>query len=806
MISKMKTNKMMKSKLQWMFAAILMICGVVTLSSCSDDEDNSAAEAVKAQLKGEWYVEYDAAGTLKSEEGNVDYIHVIERYSFGENGEGQWSRYYMNDGAYPVEEWGGVQEGSFDYSVSNDGSVSIHFDEVVAREFPDQRVVNFTDGKLVAVVLNDQKQTFGNASSVMVDAFNEWDGLFHTGDDADGPEDLKDGNRIYGVGYGYNFILDHANALSAAPIIDPKFVDENHKRKTNGIMADIDTKLYTGHSLTEISNELSATAVASGGICGFKGEVGAAFDATYRKSSEYEYAMFVTNISRTSVTLEVDRETTVQHLSPTFKMAVQGETERYKGNKGLYNLISDYGTHFVYQARLGGRVRYTSTVDISKVSGEYDLTAYAKLSYEGLSFSAEGTVDNKYKQSFEKNKSAVNTKVSAMGGTMETLRNVAQKGTKQDLDAWAATLDDIKNTVVVNVEKTFPIWDLVSNDPERAKAIETYVKGGAYERDYSGENNFVIGAMGKISNVSEIFTKADDENGTLVKYIRVKDGSVIAQVCKEYIPQLNPDAASIVFYPMVNGKPKYNLGYFAGNNGARPCRVCWSNAKAEPEIIALSREKNAGLQNELYVLGYSFLHKGIDDATIEGGDPRETETNGFFVEAKGINSNGNVEMDHKYPVVKLFNHIWTRENFSFEIDGVTHKSNNEVYYNHRFMNEEQYRNKIPSGWKLPTRGMFEQLVAQLKAQNVPAPARKMAKGGFVGFNATWSGYMDGDKLLENGINTHFWAIKGNADGTGVDYLAHHYLKLDNETGNLAVINNTSIYVNFSVRLVQDITW
>lgn len=801
----------MKVKFQWMLAVILMISGTLSFTSCKDDDNNEASEAVKAELVGEWYAEYDATGTVKDlSNEDVAYTGIIERYDFDADGTGQWSRYYMADQAFPVEELGGVQEGNFNYSVNKNGEVNIRFNEQYARDFESQRVINFTKGTLTATNLNGQQETFVSASDILVAAFNEWDGIFHMAADADGPEDLKDGNRIYGVGYGYNFILDHSRALSASPIIDMKYVDENHKRKTNGISAEISTELYTGHSLTEISNELSATANASGSICGFKGEVGAAFDASYRNSSEYEYAMFVSNISKTSVTMEVSRETTVANLDATFKVALQGLTERYKGQKGLYNLVSDYGTHFIYQARLGGRVRYTTTVDISQVSGEYDLSAYAKVSYEKLSFSAEGSVENKYRQAYSKNTSAINTKVSAMGGTMETLRSLAKNGTKTELDAWAATLDDVKNTVVVNVEKTIPIWDLVSNDENRAKEIEDYVKGGSYERDFSGDNNFVIGAMGKIESVSKLFSATDDATGTQIKQIKIQDGSVIAWACKEYIPQLNPDARSIVLYPVVNGKPKFNLGYFVGNNGTRPCRVCWSPKKAAPDIISLSREKNAGLKDELYVLGCSFLHSDIDKTTIDAGDPRKTEAVDYYLEATGLNEKGEKDLDHKYPLIKVFNHVWMRENLSYVInDDVAHKtSDNQVYYRHTLISESSYRSKLPSGWKLPTNTLFEDFIATLKALNVQSPARKMAKGGVMGFNAEWTGWMDGNTVKKDDDNTHFWGVEGNVEGNATNYLSHFWLRLWHESGNVDFEPNKVEYANhyYNVRLIQDITW
>ena len=797
----------MKKLSFWMFAAILTICGVSVLASCGRD-DNPASqqyEAGKGDLTSVWYAEYEATGTIKNNAGEDEsYSSIFERYVFDKDGTGRWSRYFMGEEPYPVSSYGGINDGDFTYTLGSNGKVSIVFNNNLEEFFPQTRELTYADGQLTSGDLTFTADT----DNLVEDASNEWDDMFHMGAD-----DLEDGNRIYGVGFGYNFILDHSKALSRAPIMRQDFITEQNLRKTSGVEADIHEATYTGNSLSELSNELAASAHVSGGKFGFKGEVGAAFDAKYKKSSEYEYALNIIDIALTNVTLEADLALVKLHLTPTFKLALLGISGTYKGEKGLYNLVRDYGTHFVCQARLGGRVRYSNTVDISKVSGEYDLTAFAKASYTGLGLTASGSIDDKFKKSYENNKSAVDTRITAVGGTPEAVLGLMEKGDESKFKTWRETLaqDDYKNTCVVSVEQVYPIWDLIDNIPERAdriKAIETYIKDGSYERDMTGENNFLVGALGKISSVSDIFTKEDDESGTLVKNLEI-DGDIVAQACKEFIPQLNARQRSIVLYPVVNSKPKYNLGYFIGSSSKAPCRVCWSTISTVPSLIPLSREKSVGVQDEIYVLGCSFLHNDIDKQTIEAGQIRPVTSAGFFMETRGLNSKGEVENLHKYPLVKIFNHVWMRENFSFPIHNVYHKGeNNQAYYSNELISVDNNRKMVPDGWVFPSNVTFQELIDELKTRGIQRPADNLATGGLIGFNAVWAGFMKGNTLYDKDGSAHFWSYLWDAGAKKANYTTHYYLKLTASTGNLELTMNPSNGNdnNFSVRLIQDVTW
>lgn len=812
----MKEMKCMKRKMMWMAAAIMMIGCTFALTACSNDDNSASAGTVSQQLDGVWYAEYEATGVKKGllvNDENVKeytYEYVIDSYRFNaETNTGMWTRYYMGtdnpEPSVPINLDGGSIDGVFTYTVDGNGKVSIRFDHDENAVAHDDQTVYFKNGVLTGNGINNESLTFEKGDEAMVKTFDEWNFMEHGG-----ASTLDVSDRIYGVGYGYNFILDHSKAISGSPIIDPDSIKKRKLTAINGVDGNIHFETYTGHSQMEVANQFTSKADVSGGAFGFKGEVKAAFSASKNISTSTEYALTVVDVAMTTVELEGEIEQFKKCRTKWFRNAVEGEAPTYQGREGLFHLVNSFGTHLIMSARLGGRMRYANTVDLSKVSGQYDLTAFAQASFSKFSFSAKVSVDEKFKKSYETNKNHVNTVISVIGGTPEAVSDLVDKQDETTFSNWKKTLgqDNYKNTGVVEIVKTIPIWMLTNNN-ERKTQIQNYIQNGDYERDMAKMYDFREGVMAHIKSVKSLFTAADEASGTLIKNLEI-DGDVVAIACQEFIPQLNASKRSIVLYPVVNNQPKLNLGYFIGSDSRYPQRVYWDSAHTEPTFLPMVREKNTGAKDELYILGCSFLHMDIDEATIKSGLAREVTSKGAFMEAKGLSGKGETDYVHKYPLVKIFNNIWTREDLSFEMDGVTKRSSdNQVYYNSKFMTEEYNRRSWPVGWTIPSDSTFHQLQKELENRNVQRPAIELAEGGKVGFNAKWSGWMLDDKVQEKGINTHFWACKKKPkSGYDVDYSSLYYFKFYREAGNVAVESHPSSNGNHyhSVRMIQKLSW
>ncbi len=143
---------------QWMFATILIICGIVVITSCSNDDNNTPSEEVgpgplAEKLCGTWYAIYDAEGTAISESNgsSVEYDAVIDIYIFDKNGNGTIQRcFFGDDELSPALVQGILGYGEFTYTSKADGKVSNTLKNNWKQTYPQTWVVNYANESIAA--------------------------------------------------------------------------------------------------------------------------------------------------------------------------------------------------------------------------------------------------------------------------------------------------------------------------------------------------------------------------------------------------------------------------------------------------------------------------------------------------------------------------------------------------------------------------------------------------------------------------------------------------------------------------------
>ena len=115
-----------------MLAAIFLCGSMVTLTSCSNDDDDKKTDVGPGPLAeklsgGAWYKIYEASGIAKEEgPGGVSetYHSVIDIYHFQTDGTGDFQRCFFNDDSVePVIVQGILGYGVYTYSSVADGTV-----------------------------------------------------------------------------------------------------------------------------------------------------------------------------------------------------------------------------------------------------------------------------------------------------------------------------------------------------------------------------------------------------------------------------------------------------------------------------------------------------------------------------------------------------------------------------------------------------------------------------------------------------------------------------------------------------------
>ena len=579
------------------------------------------------------------------------------------------------------------------------------------------------------------------------------------------------GNIIYGVGYGYNIYKPLSQAITLNPILRvEEFKDANTDLfVTEGVDAKFEYDQYTGSTLHEISSDFKASASAEGKGCGFEGEVGATFNMKNTSSSQHEYAMSTLKITKTNVALIGQNKSTLSNYymcneayaninGLPFSMDPDDLPEgmpRRKGrtavvaypstDEGFFNLIKQYGTHVIIRASLGGTLTYATTIDVSKIEDSYDLNAYAKLSYKCSWASAKGSVSEDYKDSFKKNSKAMHTTLSAYGGDGKAVTAVSINGSEENINAWKESLDDVTNQKVVSVDRDrlIPIYDLVA-DPVRKAALQDYMEQRLL-LDMEREESEQLAAAGyRSSTVAHIGTlpsfEDEKEDGTLIKDVFM-GGQHVARICNEYIPRINKDERVNIVYPVSDNVVKYNLGYWPGDATHKPCRVCFTDSTVLVKEISGT---DAGAGNDLYVCGSSFYTSKKDADFLAAETTADTKVKNAYMDGKASNRNG--EFAGTYPIVKIFNRIWTRERYCQRIydDQVVRSGN----YDAGWYSPSEVKYFILNCWRMAKTSDYQNLKDGITKAGTELPVSKMYNNSsmgaedLTGFNVEWKGWWD----------------------------------------------------------------
>lgn len=289
------------------------------------------------------------------------------------------------------------------------------------------------------------------------------------------------------------------------------------------------------------------------------------------------------------------------------------------------------------------------------------------------------------------------------------------------------------------------------------------------------------------------------EKNSLIKDV-YNQGQWVGRICNEYIPVINKKARVTVVYPVFSNSVKYNMGYFVGDDGHAPAKVCW---QGDNLTVTECPEDSIGAKMTLYLRGsdisavcYDKVVEGtVEDATIAGQG-----WNGVY----------------NYPIVKIFDQIWMRENYkanhyttgasincSYKGDGTDYWSKDYAYYSEE---EAANDNLTPAGWRVTSKTDFLSIEEVLEKNGVTEISIAKAffpdsKGGILGFhhwNSGWkksSGFTDGSHSGYYGCLTN----DGKKSYDGVVVIGA------NEKYVFPGIYGWSDNQRFTIRLVQDIT-
>lgn len=714
----------MKKTIQSLMALAI---AVVTFAACSSSDDDKYLADVNLPV-----------GTEKTEDADILVEAGAHEFTFDIKTEGKWTVTSENR-FLRVQNAEGTGNGTVTVAVQNNRSDDRKLGTLDIT-FPGHE----SENKTIIVEQKQAGESGGNAA-----------------------DDIDNSNKIYAVGYSYDATSSYANPDAVRlEIFDTHEMMKDGVLAVNAAQGSLRENTVTGSSVSEISNKLSAKASVEGSYCGFKGEVKASFDMEHFQSNNYEYALSYLDMTVRKAScnksfkaliydyITDDAYNDINGVPVKGKSKASKPRVRYKtDDEGLKNLIRDYGTHVVVRSGLGGRIRRSMEVDLTKVSSSYDVKAFAKASYEGA-VDASAEVDEHYKESYKKSQEAVNLNTDVLGGAEDLNKKLMTKDgfTRANINAWMSSVTKSQMALVSFDEGSLvPLYELVDREATEAE------DGFNGEERYRQLKGYIDNNMGDDPDFSyyncgttfefDVPTFENKWNSTLIKDIYC-DGHWVAQVCNEYVPEINRDERVTVVYPVIVNQPRYYMGFFLGNNSHKPARVSWSGTSVSIEEYG---DLDFGKVSKLYLRGSSIkaeLDEGLEAKT-------SSSRNEYLQGLKG--GRYNTLQQYNYPIVKIFNNIWIRENYKHEVYVMPHREvtvkldgGNVTFKDEVFYRVSLAEEACPSGWRLPSYDDYQNMVDKLTRNGHSLPALACYNGGVTGFNIYSAGYYGGNWGYDTG--------------------------------------------------------
>lgn len=282
-----------------------------------------------------------------------------------------------------------------------------------------------------------------------------------TNDDTDGQ--TLPGTNV--LGCGVDVFGEYCGATSLKkPIIDMSDrsqTDERTGKKTahfitlqpadEGIAKEIQ-----GSSLTEVSKQLSVSVGLKGSSGFFKGELDAAYGSSSTHTMSTRFVQYTEQLYFRKLILP-----SFTQLRDMMKPDVKKD---FEGAMTPEELVDEYGTHFIGSAIIGARVCYSCRIESSQYDSTVDMSAAAKLSYNGLVSKGEAEASAKMKQAAKLITENSVKEARALGGESSLISKILEGSYKE----WHDTIEDKMRVVDLRNGMT-PISKLIENEEHRAK-------------------------------------------------------------------------------------------------------------------------------------------------------------------------------------------------------------------------------------------------------------------------------------------------------------------------------------------------
>ncbi len=375
--------------------------------------------------------------------------------------------------------------------------------------------------------------------------------------------------RSYGVGYGYNGTGKYSSYDDVRDrVIDLSYIqkfDQEHGSAT--IVDDISPSsyhhVYSGKDAITICEKLTAKSSVKTDLLLFQAEVSTTYNKTDMSSNEFAFCTIYDGLTVASRHMEpydlyyIAREHP-EALSPGFMRYQKLASDAIKKNnlveaqRILQNMLQTYGTHIIYHAQLGGKLKFTTTMNRSVVDSRSSVDEQAGVSFLYAIGTKKGNEKNDWVVDTQEDRE---THIEALGGNsalalklvgMHESSDMAEKS--KVVDEWFKSLkftpggDKDDNNVELIEIKVAPVADLILD----RKVADLYNKMVGRKVDY--ETDVMPRARNKV--YAKIPTNSLQLSDRSVTNRVVVDHEIIGEILNEHVHNVE----YTVFYPTLGGK------------------------------------------------------------------------------------------------------------------------------------------------------------------------------------------------------------------------------------------------------------
>lgn len=375
--------------------------------------------------------------------------------------------------------------------------------------------------------------------------------------------------RSYGVGYGYNGTGKYSDYDEVRDrVIDLSYIqqyDAQHGSST--IVDDVSPSsyhhVYSGTDATTICKKLTKNSSVKVDLLLFQAEASSTFNKTDMTSNEFAFCTIYDGLTMASRHMEpydlyyIAREHP-EALSPGFLRYQQQAAKAIKNNNNteairiLQNMMQTYGTHIIYHAKLGGKLKFSTTMNRHVVDSRTTLDEQAGASFL---YSIGTKVGTETQDWVINTKTDRETHIEALGGNsalalkLSALHDGDDMALKsQVLDQWFKSLhfdpsaDKDENNVELIDIKVAPLSDLILDHSVATLYNLLVGKHITYETNVLPRARNTIYA--KIPTSTLRIADRSTTNQVVV------NNEIIGEVLNEYVHNVE----YTVFYPTLGGK------------------------------------------------------------------------------------------------------------------------------------------------------------------------------------------------------------------------------------------------------------